>query len=406
MRRRTYVDFVAAIAVAILAVCFSVTASYAVPPLEVVTVTVTATSSSGVVTTCPGTSGPGNAATPVATLPASCGPFSFTTQSGGTGPEVAALWGNTQNQLVVRTTVIKYNGLAGTTARVRIEGQYTFIADENHPSAVLNVLTGRTYGIGSNVSFSRTVNFLPALASGDTFSKQGFYAYFVGGTVYEDQIGGGVGSGTALSYVVPSSGSTTQNTIPTPSPQALEPSTGVRRCIDLVANNNCVSNKERLRTVVNVTLTNKIGFSKPEQATIPNGDHDIAANDLTEVQTTLMTLTAQLLLQQNTPVVTINPFDNGALTLILLGNTSFHIQDVNLTSLSFGPNGALPVSTKFADVNKDGNLDLLIKFRQPDTGIGCDDTVATLSGQIFFQGFGFLPFHATVGFGINSSSCP
>ncbi len=148
-----------------------------------------------------------------------------------------------------------------------------------------------------------------------------------------------------------------------------------------------------------------------DSVTIPNGAHDIAATTLGQVQATLATLTAQLLLQQNTPISLVNPFDNGYMGLVLLGNAFFDVTDVNVNSLFFGPGvqgsgGAIPVSTKVGDFNKDGIPDLFIKVRTQDTGIGCADTAATLSGQIFFQGLGFLPFHSTVGFGINSSGCP
>ncbi len=219
----------------------------------------------------------------------------------------------------------------------------------------------------------------------------------------EDQIGGGVGAGTSLSYIVPCSGSTTQNTIPTPAPSTSE---GPRICSQLVANNNCTPLQERLRTLVDVTL------AAGDQVTIPNGDHDFAGNSQNEVQASLNTLTAQLLLQQNNQnsnVVTINPFDSGYLTVILVCNESFACKDVDPNSLSFGPNGAFPVSTKLGDFNKDGIDDLFIKVRQPDTGITCSDTAATLSGNVTItvgSNTYPLPFHSTIGFAISSSGCP
>lgn len=381
MRRSMGTDFIAAIAVAIVTVSFSAATSHAAE----VTLRSFNASTGALLATC----GPFASATLTVALPASCGQFLITKQSGGIAAQVAALPGDTENQLVVRTTVIKNAG--ASRARLQIDGTHTFIL----PSGI-SVKQDRAYGVGLSASFSRLGGLV--LASGDTIQKKGFYAYFVGGNIFEDQIGGGVGSTVGnLSYVVPSSGSTTQNTIPNPAPAASE--SFPRKCIDLVPNNNCTDDRERLRTLVDVTL------APNDIVVIPNGAHDIAATTFGQVQATLNTLTAQLLVQQNTPVVTINPFDNGFLGLLLVCNPQFPCEDVVPTSLSFGPNGAAAVSTKLSDSDKDGDLDLFIKVRQPDTGIGCDDTAATLSGTILFNGVPY-PFHATAGFGINSSSCP
>jgi hypothetical protein len=331
------------------------------------------------------------------TLPASCGTVTIARRPGAPTPaEVAAVVGASQNQVVIRNLLIR-NG--GATAKVEIDARHLFTG--------VNTNSARAYAIGLNASFSRkNAVGVGILAAGDQVAKQGFYTYFDngGGTERTDQIGLGVGTGTNLSYTVPSAGSTTANTIPVPAPSATESN---RRCADFAGSGGCDTLGERLRTVLSVTL------AQNDQVTIPGGAHNCSGDATNKDGTSpgcnavLGALTAVARLHQNTPKsVRVNPFDNGQLTVELLCNDDFPCENVDRASLQFGPGGAQPESVTLKDLNGDGSKDLRIKVRQQETGITCDDTSATLTGTAAFPG---LPdpqsFDAIVGF-YTGPGCP
>jgi hypothetical protein len=64
---------------------------------------------------------------------------------------------------------------------------------------------------------------------------------------------------------------------------------------------------------------------------------------------------------------------------------SFNALDVNFETVAFGPNGATELRgrAKVKDVDRDGDMDLLLRFDTQDTGIACGDTEATLTGMTF-----------------------
>jgi hypothetical protein len=209
-------------------------------------VTLRAFNASGALIATCGPVGSSSAATSgTVTLPSTCGPFQISPYV--STPQLAGLAQSSGNQVVVRNAVIRNAGTA--TARLQIDGFHTFIL----PSGV-TVFQNRFYGIGLSATFNRLNG--TVLASGDKIVKKGYYAYFIGQTQSrEDQIGGTATGGVTLSYTVPSTGSLTTNAVPIPSPSAREPtSPDTRRCINLVSTNNCTSNLERLRTVVDVTI--------------------------------------------------------------------------------------------------------------------------------------------------------
>jgi hypothetical protein len=393
-------------------------------------VTLRAFNASGALIATCGPVGSSSAATSgTVTLPSTCGPFQISPYV--STPQLAGLAQSSGNQVVVRNAVIRNAGTA--TARLQIDGFHTFIL----PSGV-TVFQNRFYGIGLSATFNRLNG--TVLASGDKIVKKGYYAYFIGQTQSrEDQIGGTATGGVTLSYTVPSTGSLTTNAVPIPSPSAREPtSPDTRRCINLVSTNNCTSNLERLRTVVDVTI------AAGDKVTIPNGDHTIAAGSQADVDTILDSLSAQVLLQQNTPSTTINPFDNGYLTVYLICNEHFRCEYVDTRTLTFGPGEARPVSTSLKDVAgyndsiepivtdngdgtfdidfhpgevlaKDGIKDLVLKFRMQQTGITCESTGATLTGEANFPADPLanppfpglnLDFHATASVAAAPQQCP
>ncbi|OVE78027.1 hypothetical protein BVX99_00850 [bacterium F16] len=84
------------------------------------------------------------------------------------------------------------------------------------------------------------------------------------------------------------------------------------------------------------------------------------------------------------PGSAVNPVNlrsNGMMTVALLTTDDFDAWTADITTILFGPNGASPVHISSDDVDGDGDLDVVFHFRQQDTGIGPDDTTATLRGR-------------------------
>jgi hypothetical protein len=80
----------------------------------------------------------------------------------------------------------------------------------------------------------------------------------------------------------------------------------------------------------------------------------------------------------------INLKSKGQLTVTILGSIDFDAMQVDHSTVTFGPAGALPRHDGHVrDVNRDGfqNMKFPIKIRK--TGITCGDTEATLTGATF-----------------------
>jgi hypothetical protein len=86
----------------------------------------------------------------------------------------------------------------------------------------------------------------------------------------------------------------------------------------------------------------------------------------------------------------INPFGQGVIPVAILGSESFDVNDVDVTSLAFGPDGAAPThdltdpvqwAEHLSDVNEDGLLDLLSHYSTQETGIAMGDEEACLTGE-------------------------
>jgi hypothetical protein len=81
----------------------------------------------------------------------------------------------------------------------------------------------------------------------------------------------------------------------------------------------------------------------------------------------------------------INPSSRGVVPVAVLGSRDFFVEDIDLTTLAFGPNAAPParaVSGHHKDVNADGFLDLVAHFRTEESGIAIGDTEACISGEV------------------------
>jgi hypothetical protein len=79
----------------------------------------------------------------------------------------------------------------------------------------------------------------------------------------------------------------------------------------------------------------------------------------------------------------LNLRSRGRVPLALLGSESFDVAEVDVGTLAFGPEGAAPTDRRggrYADRNRDGFLDLVCRFRVPETGIRAGDEQACLRG--------------------------
>ena len=87
----------------------------------------------------------------------------------------------------------------------------------------------------------------------------------------------------------------------------------------------------------------------------------------------------------------INPMSRGVIPVAILGSDTFDVLDVDVTTLSFGPAGALsvlPLTNQWVfrffshfDVNHDGFKDLFALYRTQETGIALGDDEACLNGE-------------------------
>ena len=70
-------------------------------------------------------------------------------------------------------------------------------------------------------------------------------------------------------------------------------------------------------------------------------------------------------------------------TVAILTTPTFDAATVDPSTVRFGKTGteAAPVQATLADVNGDGTLDLVLRFRTKDTGLQCGDTSALLTGM-------------------------
>lgn len=79
----------------------------------------------------------------------------------------------------------------------------------------------------------------------------------------------------------------------------------------------------------------------------------------------------------------INPRSRGVIPVAVLTTSTFDAGTINPSTVTFGRNLSGPVNSALEDVDKDGDLDLILHFPTQDTGITCGDTAASLTGQTY-----------------------
>jgi hypothetical protein len=81
----------------------------------------------------------------------------------------------------------------------------------------------------------------------------------------------------------------------------------------------------------------------------------------------------------------INPRNLGVIPVAIVTTEDFDATTVDPLSVEFGPGGAMEAhgTGHVEDVDRDGDLDLMLHFKTQETGIQCGDTSATLIGKTF-----------------------
>jgi hypothetical protein len=78
----------------------------------------------------------------------------------------------------------------------------------------------------------------------------------------------------------------------------------------------------------------------------------------------------------------VNLRSSGVIPVAILGSSRLDVSTVVVSSVRFGPSGSSPVQgSHIADVDGDGEPDLVMHFRTAETGIACGDTSAGLTGS-------------------------
>jgi len=79
-----------------------------------------------------------------------------------------------------------------------------------------------------------------------------------------------------------------------------------------------------------------------------------------------------------------NPNNNNVIPVAVLGSVNFDATQVDFSTAEYGPGKASPIhGGHVEDVNNDDIFDMVFHFNTQDTGIACEDTQATLSGETF-----------------------
>ena len=95
-------------------------------------------------------------------------------------------------------------------------------------------------------------------------------------------------------------------------------------------------------------------------------------------------LTVEIDIRPGSAANPINPNSNGVVPVAILGSNDFDVNDVDRSTLEFGPGGATPSHKALGhleDVNNDGFMDLVSHYKIKDAGIAQGDIGACVTGE-------------------------
>jgi len=101
------------------------------------------------------------------------------------------------------------------------------------------------------------------------------------------------------------------------------------------------------------------------------------------LQQTLLLVTIDI--QPGSDMNSIRPGGKGKISVAILSTDNFDATTVDPTTVLFGSTGTetAPVHSAMEDVDRDGDLDIILKFNTQATGIQCGNTSASLNGKTF-----------------------
>jgi hypothetical protein len=79
----------------------------------------------------------------------------------------------------------------------------------------------------------------------------------------------------------------------------------------------------------------------------------------------------------------INPRSMGRVWVAILSDSEFDAQQVDPMTVALGAGGAVPDKYVSKYSNRDGMLDLVLRFKTPEIGLQCGDTDVTLTGETY-----------------------
>jgi len=115
-----------------------------------------------------------------------------------------------------------------------------------------------------------------------------------------------------------------------------------------------------------------------------------------------LSLSVVIDIKPNADPNSINPTSGQNIPVAVLTTDTFDATQVDPLTVAFGPNGAAESHGRshIEDIDEDGDADLVLHFLAAETGLQCDDTEATLTGETF-EGQAVIGTDA-----INTVPCP